>query len=226
MKKKYHYLFSVLLFVVVTLTLVFWSEAEKEVRILCAMIDEGDSYSSVEKLLETGTFISIQNEPSLFSFSSMVNLNTTACYLAFDEARMVLYKQYSQLFSLSKWAAITGTFALVLLTFFHLFLAFGLPLGEYGWGGKHRVLPFSFRLGSVLSALLLPIVGVAMLSTTRLILPDYQSESSYLVYGFTLLFALSVVGNTITSSKKEKKVMLPFSILLFGCFLIVTIFTL
>jgi hypothetical protein len=56
-------------------------------------------------------------------------------------------------------AGIVATAVLVGLICFQLLLAAGLPLGEYAWGGAHRILPRSLRIGSLVATFIYLLAG-------------------------------------------------------------------
>lgn len=116
-----------------------------------------------------------------------------------------------------------GSFCIMLLIIFQLLLALGFPLGEYSMGGKHKVLPPTLRIASILSAILL---GFALY--TLLILGNFIQHSSlpawyyYAGYSFGGYLCLNTIMNLVSPSKKERFVMTPVSAILAFCFLYTT----
>ena len=56
--------------------------------------------------------------------------------------------------------AIALTIILAVLAIFQAALAFGAPIGQYAWGGQHRVLPLRLRIGSVVAILIYALIVV------------------------------------------------------------------
>jgi hypothetical protein len=59
------------------------------------------------------------------------------------------------------------------LAVFQGFLVFGAPIGQFAWGGKHRVLPVSLRVGSVVSILIYAIIATVVLARADLVSPGF-----------------------------------------------------
>ena len=110
------------------------------------------------------------------------------------------------------------------LALFQLMLAFGMPWGDYVWGGFHEgKLPASLRFGSFASFILLGFGGLSVLTLTDIstIIPLIVSE--ILVGLLTIILLLSVLGNFNSKSEKERCVMIPLSILMFGCYAYISV---
>jgi hypothetical protein len=122
--------------------------------------------------------------------------------------------------SLPQIAAIVATVVLALVMLFQLLLAAGLPFGRAAWGGEHRVLPVSLRVGSLLSAFVLGGAAWVVLARAGLVGVD----SVWVRVGtwvFAGLFALNTVGNLASKSAAERYGMTPVTVVLVGCFLVV-----
>ena len=125
-------------------------------------------------------------------------------------------------FTVSMMEMFTGYLAVCLtigLALFQLMLAFGMPWGDYVWGGFHEgKLPASLRFGSCASFILLVFGGLSVPTLTGIssIIPPIISE--ILVGLLTIILLLSVLGNFNSQSEKERRVMIPLSILMFGCY--------
>lgn len=106
------------------------------------------------------------------------------------------------------------------ITLFQLLLAFGKPWGNLAWGGKHKKLPTSLRIGSFISAIIFILAIIVVLEKSKIfILINSDFLINVLLWIFTLIFGLSVIGNLTSKSKVEKKVMTPIAIILFISFL-------
>lgn len=111
-------------------------------------------------------------------------------------------------------AAWAGGLAFAWLTVFQLLLAAGAPLGRMAWGGVHRVLPGRLRVASLFSAGLVALGAVACAQAGGLIgdvLPG--GVLVWLLWGLAALFALSIVGNSVTSSRIERLHGVPLTVI-------------
>ena len=111
--------------------------------------------------------------------------------------------------------AVTAAAGLLVVATFQVALAFGAPLGRASWGGKHRRLPRSLRVGSAMSAAALMLGALVVLRTAGYPVPhiSYRVSRS----GTRLLsaaMALSALGNFASSSRWERFVMGPVALLL------------
>lgn len=112
-------------------------------------------------------------------------------------------------------AAIAATAILAALALFQAAIAAGAPLGQFAWGGQHRVLPSRLRAGSVVSIGLYAVFAVVLL--------DRAGVTSILVEGRTVrvlawvlagYFVIGIVMNAISRSKPERITMTPVAIVL------------
>ena len=105
--------------------------------------------------------------------------------------------------------------ALALLTVFQVALACGAPLGQFAWGGKHRVLPRKLRIGSLFSVLIYLFIAALVLSKAEILTvvvhPVALNIGLWSVFGY---FVLGIVMNGISPSKRERFVMTPLCIIL------------
>jgi hypothetical protein len=117
-------------------------------------------------------------------------------------------------------------FCLVLaaLAVFQVLLIAGLPLGEYAWGGQQRVLPQKLRVGSAVSTVLYVLFALVALATAQVfdVLPGTPVvEVAMWVIAVYLL--LGVVLNAVSKSRKERRVMVPASLVLGALALVLAI---
>jgi hypothetical protein len=110
-----------------------------------------------------------------------------------------------------------GNISTFLLMIFQIVLASGKPLGEYAWDGFNKELPDSLRKASSVSAIIL-IIGILSLLSLNYISLIPEGVSAYSVAGFALMFMFSILGNLKSVSKKEKILMIPASVVLFLCY--------
>ena len=109
--------------------------------------------------------------------------------------------------------ALLGILILASLSVFQLLLIAGKPLGDYAWGGQHKVLPTKLRIASVFSIILYVVFGVFLASKAGFmsVIPD----SSFLwvvMWVFTGYFVLGVFMNAISRNKKERALMTPVAV--------------
>ena len=119
--------------------------------------------------------------------------------------------------------ALFGLLILLGLSVFQLLLIFGAPLGDFAWGGQHKVLPKKLRIASAFSIVLYIIFAIFLASKAGLV--DLISNQQLLDIGMWVLvgyFTLGVFLNLISRNKKERMVMTPVAFVLAVVFFIVT----
>jgi hypothetical protein len=203
-----------------TIGVVFWVEAEKELVILCSMIEENQSETRVENLIATAALSNYQSNGTGIQMSSPYMLNSSTCIIEIEDAIVTQDVVYISDYELRNVMSIMALVLTILLIGFQMALAFGAPLGEWAWGGFHKKLPSSLKRASAVSSALLFLLALAVWSIEfQELIPS--SISVYIVLAFVILFLLSTVGNLTSRSKKERLLMTPVSILLFlSCFAI------
>ncbi|MGC6767573.1 hypothetical protein ACYSNR_06165 [Enterococcus sp. LJL128] len=99
----------------------------------------------------------------------------------------------------------------------HLLLIFGFPFGEYVLGGKNIVLPFKVRIVSFFLLLIWTIVGISYLNHGQLIHISAFNQFDRSLINLTPIFLFFAVlfNGLLTKSKKEHKIMTPFSLVTF-----------
>jgi hypothetical protein len=108
---------------------------------------------------------------------------------------------------------LTITILLALTTVQMLLLA-GVPIGQYAWGGKDRILPPRLRVAAVV-AILLYAAFASLLASRVGVLPG--GDSSPVVIATWILFAysaLSIIPNLASKSRPERAVQTPVSVAL------------
>lgn len=110
------------------------------------------------------------------------------------------------------------------LSAFQLLLILGKPLGEYAWGGQHKILPRGLKFGSAVAIVLYFIFTLFLISKAEVVPvitnPGVLDTGMWIITGY---FFLGVAVNAISRSKKERKVMVPVSLLLALSFLTVAL---
>lgn len=98
---------------------------------------------------------------------------------------------------------------------FQLLLVLGLPLGKAAWGGKYARLPAKLRLGSVAAMIILLFAAISILELSGLISVFHNPGLvRIIVWIFTGFFTLNTLGNFVSKSKWEKRIMTPVAFLL------------
>lgn len=122
-------------------------------------------------------------------------------------------------------AACISAIIFLVISVFQTLLALGFPLGEYSWGGFHKgVLPKKLRISSMISAIILLIIGFVFLVHSKIILIEI-AYLNIIVWIFTIFLGLNTIGNLASKSKKEKMIMTPLSCIAFLSCLFVAIFS-
>ena len=106
---------------------------------------------------------------------------------------------------MSQIAAILAALILAGLICFQLLLAAGLPLGHYAWGGAHRVLPRSLRVGSVVAVFIYLAAAVGILQAASVIDLGLSQLPRVAVWILAAFFGIGVVMNAISRSRKERR---------------------
>lgn len=101
--------------------------------------------------------------------------------------------------------------------FLHLLLLLGFPFGEYVLGGQNIILPFKMRMVSAFFVSIWTIVGLSYLNYGQLIYsPVFTQFDRNLIILTTIFLFFAVFSNgLLTKSKKERKIMTPFSLITF-----------
>jgi len=119
---------------------------------------------------------------------------------------------------MSQIPSVIFTTVIVLLAVFQVLLIAGLPLGEFAWGGQHKVLPKKLRIGSISSIFIYVLFLAIFLSKTggvNLIQDGLLLNVLFVI--MTIYSGLGILMNFISRSKKERLVMTPVAFILFVC---------
>jgi hypothetical protein len=118
--------------------------------------------------------------------------------------------------------AILATALLAGLMCLQALLAAGLPLGGAAWGGQYDVLPTTLRWGSFVAFFILGGAAWVILARADLVAPGARSLGIRIaVWVFGAYLILNTVGNIASTSRFERQVLTPVSLLLAVCFFIV-----
>jgi hypothetical protein len=106
-------------------------------------------------------------------------------------------------------AAILATVILVGVALFQAALAAGKPLGRLAWGGQHRILPISLRVGSALSIVVYIAIAVLLLDRADLISVLEDDTAQIAAWVIVALFIVGIGMNAASRSKPERYLMTP-----------------
>jgi hypothetical protein len=122
---------------------------------------------------------------------------------------------------MAAWIAVILFFGLMC---FQVLLALGFPYGQAAWGGKYIKLPNRLRIASLVSAAIFVVTSLFVLEKAEII--SVFNNSTVVTVGVWILiafFGLNTLGNLVTKSKQEKRIMTPISVALVLLCLIVAI---
>lgn len=209
--------------------LVYWVEAEKEVRVLCALSGPGTAAADVDRQFGTATLLQVVRDTTRGALSdtssagitlhasSTRNLSLTVCEVTLRNGAVVRSSHREQ-FTLAPLAGTVAMVAMGALLLFQLALAAGAPLGRLAWGGAQQQLDNTRRIASGVVALAL-LLGLA--STAQLMgaisLPWLALVADVVVGVLTVVFTLSLFANLASSSRRERWTGAPLALVLACC---------
>ncbi|MCR5489965.1 MAG: hypothetical protein K6F03_07860 [Saccharofermentans sp.] len=119
---------------------------------------------------------------------------------------------------------IIGSILLVGVIVLSILLLCGLPLGELTMGGKHKVWPKEMRPLAI-GQLVVQVIALLVLLAGGHVIPTFlpQGLLKALVIIFAIMFTGNIVMNAFSTSKKEKYIMTPVSVIAAVCFAIVAL---
>jgi len=107
---------------------------------------------------------------------------------------------------------------------FQVALALGAPWGAYALGGRFPGrFPAPMRLAAVAQALILLFLGGVVLARAGLAFDALASAASWLIWVVVAFSGASLVLNSITPSKRERRVWVPVAIAMLGSSLVVAL---
>jgi hypothetical protein len=121
-------------------------------------------------------------------------------------------------------AAIVFAAAVVGAIGFQLALALGAPWGDYAMGGRFPGrLPASMRMVAVAQAVVLALLAAVVLARAGLVLETWASTAAWPIWVVVAFSGVSLILNSITSSKGERRVWVPVAIIMLGSSLFVAL---
>ena len=121
-------------------------------------------------------------------------------------------------------AAVVAYVLLAGLAVFQIALAAGAPLGQFAWGGKHRVLPRVLRIASAVSVLVYALFAYVISRAVGYATDVGDVRESYpLIWVLTAYFGIGVLANAASRSRPERLVMTPVALVLALCCLVIAL---
>lgn len=119
-------------------------------------------------------------------------------------------------------AAIIFCILILIIVLFQMGLAIGMPWGEYAMGGYFPArFPWHLRLLALLQGLLLLIFALIVLDKAGVFRLEIYSIPSFTIWLVAAFSFIATILNSMTQSKKEKRIWFPISVLLFITSLVV-----
>ena len=107
-------------------------------------------------------------------------------------------------------AAIIILSILAILAIFQLALVMGAPIGQFAWGGQHKVLPTRLRVGSAVSIVIYAFFAVLVLRKSGIAL--ITGSGVFLDVSLWVVTVYLIAGiplNALSRSKPERYTMTP-----------------
>lgn len=99
----------------------------------------------------------------------------------------------------------------------------GAPIGQFAWGGQHKVLPAKLRIGSVVAIILYTLFALLLTDKAGLIDVVSDSVANIGIWIVTVYLISGVLLNAISRSKSERLVIAPVTLVLAISFLVVAL---
>lgn len=126
--------------------------------------------------------------------------------------------------TLESIAAIAFTLAALVAIVFELALTAGAPWGEYAMGGAYPGrLPARIRVATGVQAVLLCGLVAVVLSAAGVAFPAIAQAAPWLIWVATGFSAVSLVLNSITTSRTERRIWAPIAAVMLASSLIVAL---
>lgn len=218
---------SVVVLVVGLVGVVLAVEGDKEVWALCGNVRPGDERDPIMAMLATAAHLRIREETggggSTVSFETPYTLGASACTVSFVGGAAVS-REYREAVRLRSVAAAVAIPLLALLLTLQVLLAAGRPLGARAWGGRYDRLPGPLRVASAASAGVVAAGGVVAAERAGWV--QWLGHPGVVEVGVALLgllFMVSLVGNALSSSARERRLGIPVALLLALAFVTLTL---
>lgn len=107
---------------------------------------------------------------------------------------------------------------------FQLAPAAGAPWGEYAMGGRFPgTFPPAMRVAAVVQAAVLVALALVVAARAGGVLPAWSGAAGWLIWGVVGFSGLSLLLNSITPSRNERRVWVPVAVVLLGSSLVVAL---
>jgi hypothetical protein len=110
-----------------------------------------------------------------------------------------------------------------LLALFQLALIAGAPLGQFGWGGRHRILPAQQRLAAGVAILVYAVFALVILNAVGLVSLFGSVPGRIAVFVLVAVFFGGFVMSAASGSTRERAAMTPTFIVLAAVTLFVAV---
>jgi hypothetical protein len=110
-----------------------------------------------------------------------------------------------------------------LLALFQLALIVGVPLGQFAWGGRHRVLPAQQRVTAAVAILVYAVFVLVILNAVELVSIFGSVSGRIAVFVLVAVFFGGFVMSAASGSTRERAAMTPTFIVLAALTLFVAV---
>ncbi len=112
-------------------------------------------------------------------------------------------------------AAVAATIGFFGMMCFQLLLALGFPLGQVAWGGKYTKLHPRLRIASLFSAGIMAFASIFVLEKANVFSVLHSPKVvTFGIWVLAVFLGLNTIGNFVSRSKWEKRIMTPVSLIL------------
>ena len=95
------------------------------------------------------------------------------------------------------------------LALFQGLLVLGAPLGRFAWGGQHRVLPISLRIGSVVSILVYGVISAVILERVEAVSLGVPASIVAIATWVVAAYFFVAIGLNLGSKSKGERSVMP-----------------
>lgn len=119
-----------------------------------------------------------------------------------------------------------GAILCLMIVVLQILLTLGKPYGALTMGGKFTILPLPLRIVSGVSAVIIGVIGYLLLQQSGVFpfLLSYE-VSSVILWVFTIYLGINVLGNLLSKSKWERRIMTPIAGVMFVVCLVVSVYS-
>ncbi len=200
----------------------YWMESERELRFLCAQVEEGAPVEEVRAMFDTGLYLRahlvMDDGGDRWVFDSARSLGQVTCTVRLAGSDRVEASAFASTVSLPSIATRVALPLLGGMAFFQLALALGAPIGRLAWGGTHRRLPARLRVASAMVSLVFGGAVLAVLAAGgRMGWLARTGAVPTALWLLVLVFGFSALANSASSRREERWLGIPVATLLCLC---------